>query len=217
MVWTNLKYWKVIEIEIHDLVSVSKQSFGYSNAQSAWGPWTLNCKGLICTRLHRCNRSFLQFALQKNCTIEMNSSQLTSMEELYIIRVIWLTIIVWHYYYYYYYYLYYYCFLIGLSLLHLFSVQPAPGGVSTPQQQDLLNAQLERIHSLFRRQLSVPLLGNVVPLLNHLLSDPLHAIFWRFQNLRIPPTKGRQLVTASMGFLTLASYTCTLAWNIPVH
>ncbi|XP_006640406.1 squamous cell carcinoma antigen recognized by T-cells 3 [Lepisosteus oculatus] len=38
------------------------------------------------------------------------------------------------------------------------TVQPLPGSVPTPEQQALLNAQLERIHTLFRRQLAVPLL-----------------------------------------------------------
>ncbi|XP_076126245.1 spliceosome associated factor 3, U4/U6 recycling protein isoform X1 [Alosa pseudoharengus] len=38
------------------------------------------------------------------------------------------------------------------------SLQPVPGDVVTPEQQELLNTQLERINSLFRRQLSVPLM-----------------------------------------------------------
>ncbi|MBN3304250.1 SART3 protein, partial [Amia calva] len=38
------------------------------------------------------------------------------------------------------------------------TIQPAPGTVPTPEQQELLNTQLERIHTLFRRQLAIPLL-----------------------------------------------------------
>ncbi|MFT7808458.1 squamous cell carcinoma antigen recognized by T-cells 3 [Arapaima gigas] len=40
----------------------------------------------------------------------------------------------------------------------LATVQPPLGSVPTREQQDLLNAQLERIHTLFRRQLAVPLI-----------------------------------------------------------
>ncbi|KAL4593722.1 hypothetical protein GN956_G26331 [Arapaima gigas] len=36
--------------------------------------------------------------------------------------------------------------------------KPPLGSVPTREQQDLLNAQLERIHTLFRRQLAVPLI-----------------------------------------------------------
>lgn len=38
-------------------------------------------------------------------------------------------------------------------------VQPPPGSVPSQEQQELLNAQLDRIHTLFRRQLAVPLMG----------------------------------------------------------
>ncbi|XP_051551810.1 squamous cell carcinoma antigen recognized by T-cells 3-like isoform X1 [Myxocyprinus asiaticus] len=38
------------------------------------------------------------------------------------------------------------------------TVQPPPGSVPSQGQQELLNAQLERIHTLFRRQLAVPLM-----------------------------------------------------------
>ncbi|KAL0979339.1 hypothetical protein UPYG_G00183830 [Umbra pygmaea] len=40
----------------------------------------------------------------------------------------------------------------------LATVQPPPGSVPTREQQALLNAQLERIHTLFRRQLAIPLI-----------------------------------------------------------
>ncbi|CAB1319885.1 unnamed protein product [Coregonus sp. 'balchen'] len=40
----------------------------------------------------------------------------------------------------------------------LVTVQPPPGSVPTCEQQELLNAQLERIHTLFRRQLAIPLM-----------------------------------------------------------
>ncbi|KAI4889382.1 hypothetical protein NFI96_034070 [Prochilodus magdalenae] len=40
----------------------------------------------------------------------------------------------------------------------LSTLQPAPGGVASPEQQEQLNAQLERIHTLFRRQLAIPLM-----------------------------------------------------------
>ncbi|CDQ66359.1 unnamed protein product [Oncorhynchus mykiss] len=40
----------------------------------------------------------------------------------------------------------------------LATVQPPPGSVPTCEQQELLNAQLERIHTLFRRQLAIPLM-----------------------------------------------------------
>lgn len=40
----------------------------------------------------------------------------------------------------------------------LSSLQPTPGSVATQAQQELLDAQLEVIQSLFRRQLSIPLL-----------------------------------------------------------
>ncbi|XP_072456311.1 squamous cell carcinoma antigen recognized by T-cells 3 [Notamacropus eugenii] len=38
------------------------------------------------------------------------------------------------------------------------TAQPAPGSVPTPEQQQALALQLERVHTLFRRQLGVPLL-----------------------------------------------------------
>ncbi|KAM9098041.1 squamous cell carcinoma antigen recognized by T-cells 3 isoform X1 [Sarcophilus harrisii] len=38
------------------------------------------------------------------------------------------------------------------------TTQPAPGSVPTPEQQQALAMQLERIHTLFRRQLGIPLL-----------------------------------------------------------
>ncbi|XP_075070084.1 spliceosome associated factor 3, U4/U6 recycling protein [Mixophyes fleayi] len=38
------------------------------------------------------------------------------------------------------------------------TIQPLPGTVPSAEQQQMLNAQLERIHTLFKRQLGVPLL-----------------------------------------------------------
>ncbi|XP_068095731.1 squamous cell carcinoma antigen recognized by T-cells 3 isoform X2 [Hyperolius riggenbachi] len=38
------------------------------------------------------------------------------------------------------------------------TIQPPPGSIPSPEQQQMLNAQLERIHTLFKRQLGVPLL-----------------------------------------------------------
>ncbi|KAF4074599.1 hypothetical protein AMELA_G00241220 [Ameiurus melas] len=40
----------------------------------------------------------------------------------------------------------------------LSTLQPPPGSVSSPEQQEQVNAQLERIHTLFRRQLAIPLM-----------------------------------------------------------
>ncbi|XP_053324946.1 squamous cell carcinoma antigen recognized by T-cells 3 [Spea bombifrons] len=40
----------------------------------------------------------------------------------------------------------------------LATVQPMPGSVPSAEQQQMFNAQLEKIHALFRRQLGVPLL-----------------------------------------------------------
>ncbi|XP_029102208.1 squamous cell carcinoma antigen recognized by T-cells 3 isoform X1 [Scleropages formosus] len=40
----------------------------------------------------------------------------------------------------------------------LATVQPPAGSVPTREQQELVNAQLERIHMLFRRQLAIPLM-----------------------------------------------------------
>ncbi|KAF0033849.1 hypothetical protein F2P81_013915 [Scophthalmus maximus] len=40
----------------------------------------------------------------------------------------------------------------------LSTVQPPPGKIPSSKEQELLNTQLERIHTLFRRQLSVPLI-----------------------------------------------------------
>lgn len=40
-----------------------------------------------------------------------------------------------------------------------FSLQPAPGSIPSPEQQQVLCSQLEKIHALFRRQLGIPLLG----------------------------------------------------------
>ena len=50
-----------------------------------------------------------------------------------------------------------------IRFLSLLSPQPPPGSVPTREQQELLNAQLERIHTLFRRQLSIPLMGKALP------------------------------------------------------
>lgn len=41
----------------------------------------------------------------------------------------------------------------------LFLSQPSLGKIPSQSEQELLNAQLDRIHTLFRRQLAVPLLG----------------------------------------------------------
>ncbi|MEE6509576.1 hypothetical protein FKM82_026923 [Ascaphus truei] len=38
------------------------------------------------------------------------------------------------------------------------TIQPMPGSIPSAEQQQMLNAQLERIHTLFKRQLGVPLL-----------------------------------------------------------
>ncbi|KAM8961235.1 spliceosome associated factor 3, U4/U6 recycling protein [Pelodytes ibericus] len=38
------------------------------------------------------------------------------------------------------------------------TIQPMPGSIPTAEQQEMLNEQLEKIHTLFRRQLGVPLL-----------------------------------------------------------
>ncbi|XP_037338514.1 squamous cell carcinoma antigen recognized by T-cells 3 [Pungitius pungitius] len=40
----------------------------------------------------------------------------------------------------------------------LSTVQPPPGRIPTREEQDLLKTQIERIHTLFRRQLAVPLM-----------------------------------------------------------
>lgn len=40
----------------------------------------------------------------------------------------------------------------------LSTVQPPPGSVATPEQQKLLSDQIERINTLFRRQLAIPLM-----------------------------------------------------------
>ncbi|XP_058014481.1 squamous cell carcinoma antigen recognized by T-cells 3 isoform X2 [Ahaetulla prasina] len=40
----------------------------------------------------------------------------------------------------------------------LATMQPAPGSVPTPEQQQNIKAQLEKIHSLYRRQLGIPLI-----------------------------------------------------------
>ncbi|KAF7652835.1 hypothetical protein LDENG_00091810 [Lucifuga dentata] len=40
----------------------------------------------------------------------------------------------------------------------LSTLQPLPGRVPSPEENELLNTQLERIHTLFRRQLAVPLM-----------------------------------------------------------
>ncbi|KAM9392445.1 squamous cell carcinoma antigen recognized by T-cells 3 [Pholidichthys leucotaenia] len=40
----------------------------------------------------------------------------------------------------------------------LSTVQPPPGRIPSREEQELLNTQLERIHTLFRRQLAVPLM-----------------------------------------------------------
>ncbi|XP_017307594.1 squamous cell carcinoma antigen recognized by T-cells 3 [Ictalurus punctatus] len=40
----------------------------------------------------------------------------------------------------------------------LSTLQPPPGSVSSLEQQEQVNAQLERIHTLFRRQLAIPLM-----------------------------------------------------------
>uniref|UniRef100_A0A8C1MED9 Spliceosome associated factor 3, U4/U6 recycling protein n=1 Tax=Cyprinus carpio TaxID=7962 RepID=A0A8C1MED9_CYPCA len=44
------------------------------------------------------------------------------------------------------------------EIVILSTVQPPPGSAPSQEQQELLNAQLERIHTLFRRQLAVPLM-----------------------------------------------------------
>uniref|UniRef100_A0A673GQ77 Spliceosome associated factor 3, U4/U6 recycling protein n=1 Tax=Sinocyclocheilus rhinocerous TaxID=307959 RepID=A0A673GQ77_9TELE len=44
------------------------------------------------------------------------------------------------------------------EIVILSTVQPPSGSVPSQEQQELLNAQLERIHTLFRRQLAVPLM-----------------------------------------------------------
>ncbi|XP_078083161.1 spliceosome associated factor 3, U4/U6 recycling protein [Mustelus asterias] len=38
------------------------------------------------------------------------------------------------------------------------TLQPSAGSILTPEQQEMVNAQLDRIHTLFKRQLGVPLL-----------------------------------------------------------
>ncbi|ETE71630.1 Squamous cell carcinoma antigen recognized by T-cells 3, partial [Ophiophagus hannah] len=40
----------------------------------------------------------------------------------------------------------------------LATMQPAPGSVPTPEQQQNIKAQLQKIHSLYRRQLGIPLI-----------------------------------------------------------
>lgn len=40
----------------------------------------------------------------------------------------------------------------------LSTIQPPPGRIPSSEEQEVLNAQLERIHTLFRRQLAVPLM-----------------------------------------------------------
>nr|XP_046243347.1 squamous cell carcinoma antigen recognized by T-cells 3 [Scatophagus argus] len=40
----------------------------------------------------------------------------------------------------------------------LSTIQPPPGRIPSREEQELLNAQLERIHTLFRRQLAIPLM-----------------------------------------------------------
>ncbi|XP_026795601.3 squamous cell carcinoma antigen recognized by T-cells 3 [Pangasianodon hypophthalmus] len=40
----------------------------------------------------------------------------------------------------------------------LSTLQPPPGSISSPEQQEQLNVQLDRIHTLFRRQLAIPLM-----------------------------------------------------------
>lgn len=51
----------------------------------------------------------------------------------------------------------------SLHISVLFSLlplsQPPPGKIPSREEQELLSAQLERIHTLFRRQLAVPLMG----------------------------------------------------------
>ncbi|TRY71315.1 hypothetical protein DNTS_002252 [Danionella cerebrum] len=44
------------------------------------------------------------------------------------------------------------------EIVILSTVQPPPGSVASQEQQELVNGQLERIHTLFRRQLAVPLM-----------------------------------------------------------
>lgn len=46
-----------------------------------------------------------------------------------------------------------------------FCLQPAPGSVPSPEQQQVLCSQLEKIHTLFRRQLGIPLLGKGIRIL----------------------------------------------------
>lgn len=67
----------------------------------------------------------------------------------------------------------------GLNVNALcYLLQPPPGSVSSLEQQEQVNAQLERIHTLFRRQLAIPLMGKEVTS----LSDP----FIRTQTPLIP-------------------------------
>uniref|UniRef100_A0A7N8WKK3 Spliceosome associated factor 3, U4/U6 recycling protein n=1 Tax=Mastacembelus armatus TaxID=205130 RepID=A0A7N8WKK3_9TELE len=40
----------------------------------------------------------------------------------------------------------------------LSTVQPPPGRIPNPEEQELVNTQVERIHTLFRRQLAIPLM-----------------------------------------------------------
>lgn len=47
----------------------------------------------------------------------------------------------------------------GLNFPGFFHLQPAPGSIPSPEQQQVLCSQLEKIHTLFRRQLGIPLLG----------------------------------------------------------
>lgn len=62
------------------------------------------------------------------------------------------------------------CFVLYWCFNPLFLIQPPPGSVPSQEQQELLNAQLDRIHTLFRRQLAVPLMGegSSVSLLSYL-------------------------------------------------
>lgn len=51
----------------------------------------------------------------------------------------------------------------GLNInTHCYLLQPPPGSISSPEQQEQLNVQLERVHTLFRRQLAIPLMGKEV-------------------------------------------------------
>ena len=49
----------------------------------------------------------------------------------------------------------------------LSGLQPQPGAVQTATQKEAMTAQSTRVDNLFKRQLAVPLLGNISALLSH--------------------------------------------------